>query len=173
MLQKLGYSSKLPTEIRYGPEELGGLGLFDLQTELGISTLNYMSDAIFSHTEAAKLMILNVKYLQIESGISELLQAHPGIYIPYQMPTWITLVWQFLFQLDLPISLIDTIMIKFHGQYPKILCPMAMVRWNSATYIMKKLGISFVTKLEKQLHNSKIGETLNGEFEEMVSFVED
>ena len=32
MLQKLGNSSKLPTEIRYRPEELGGLGIFDLCT---------------------------------------------------------------------------------------------------------------------------------------------
>ena len=34
MLQKLGYPSTLPTEIRYGPVELGGLGLIDLRTEL-------------------------------------------------------------------------------------------------------------------------------------------
>ena len=46
MLQKLGYPSTLPTEIRYGPVELGGLGLIDLRTELGISTLKYMRDAI-------------------------------------------------------------------------------------------------------------------------------
>lgn len=46
MLQKLGYSSTLPTEIRYGPAKLGGLGLIDLRTELGISTLKYMQDAI-------------------------------------------------------------------------------------------------------------------------------
>ena len=83
ILQKLGYSSKLPTEIRYGPEELGGLGLFDLRTELGISTLKYMRDAIYSQTEAGKLMILNVKYSQIESGLSEPLLEHPGISIPY------------------------------------------------------------------------------------------
>ena len=56
-LQKLGYSSKLPTEIRYGPKELGRLGLFDLRIELGISTLKLMRDAIYSHTEAGKLMI--------------------------------------------------------------------------------------------------------------------
>jgi hypothetical protein len=83
---------KLPTEIRYGPEELGGLGLFDLRIELRISTLKYMRDAIYSHTEAGKLMILNVKYSQIEAGILELLLEHPGITIPYMTPTWITSV---------------------------------------------------------------------------------
>ena len=39
ILQKLGYSSKLPTSIRHGPVELGGLNLIDLRTELGISTI--------------------------------------------------------------------------------------------------------------------------------------
>jgi hypothetical protein len=32
-LQKLGASSKTPTEIRHGPYELGGLNLMDLRTE--------------------------------------------------------------------------------------------------------------------------------------------
>ena len=36
MLQKLGYSSKLPTATCHGPKELGGLDLLDLRTELGI-----------------------------------------------------------------------------------------------------------------------------------------
>ena len=57
MLKKLGYLLKLPIEIRYGPKEVGGLGLVDLCIELGISTLKCMHDAIHSHTEARKLMI--------------------------------------------------------------------------------------------------------------------
>ncbi len=78
MLQKLGYPSTLPSEIQYGPVELGGLGLIDLCTKLGISTLTYMRHAIYSNTEAGKLMIMNVKYSQIESGILEPILEHPG-----------------------------------------------------------------------------------------------
>ena len=113
ILQKLEYSSNLPTEIRYGPEELGGLGLVNLRAELGISTLKYMRDAISFHTEALKLMI------QIESGISEPLLEYPGISIPYLTPTWITSVRQFLYQPNLSISLTDTIKIKLHGTYDR------------------------------------------------------
>ena len=79
MLKRLGYLLKLPIEVRYGPEELGGLGLVDLCKELGISTLECMHDAIHSHTEAGKLMILNIKCSQIESGVSEPILEHPGI----------------------------------------------------------------------------------------------
>ena len=67
MQQKLGYSSKLPTEIRYRSEELGRLGLFDLCTALGISTLKYMRDGMYSQSEAGKLMILSVKYYALSS----------------------------------------------------------------------------------------------------------
>jgi hypothetical protein len=119
MLQKLGYSSKLPTAIRYGPAELGGLELIDLRTELGISTIKYMRDSIYSNTEAGKLMVLNVKYSQIESGISEPLLEHPGILVPYLTPTWITSIRQYLFQHNLTVSLTDTIKIHIRGKFDK------------------------------------------------------
>ncbi|KAI2511178.1 hypothetical protein MHU86_3143 [Fragilaria crotonensis] len=111
MLQKLGYSSKLPTAIRYGPAELGGLDLLDLRTELGISTLKYMRNEIYSNTEAGKLMLLNVKYSQIESGMSEPILEYPGIQISYLTPTWITSIRQFIFQHNL------TILSLTHSRY--------------------------------------------------------
>ena len=36
MLQKLGVSSKIPTAIRHGPIDMGGIALMDLRTEVGI-----------------------------------------------------------------------------------------------------------------------------------------
>jgi hypothetical protein len=39
ILQRLHIRSTIPTALRYGPIELGGLGLYDLRTELGIETL--------------------------------------------------------------------------------------------------------------------------------------
>jgi hypothetical protein len=112
MLQKLRYSSKLPTEIRHGPLELGGLALMDLRTEVGISTIKYMRDSIYSETETGKLMVLNVKYSQIEAGISEPLLEHPAILIPYMTPTWTIPIRQFLCQHNLTVSLTDTIKIN-------------------------------------------------------------
>ena len=101
ILHTLGYSSKLPTEIWNGPEELGGLGLFNLLTELGISTLKKCATPSALTQRQGK-----------SSGILELLLDHPWIFIPYLAPTWITLVWQFLYQHNLSISLTDTIKIN-------------------------------------------------------------
>jgi hypothetical protein len=117
MLQKLGYSSKIPTSIRHGPIELGGLALIDLRTELGISNLKYMRDSIYSETEVGKLMTLNVKYSQIESGIKEPLLEHPGISISYLTPTWILSVRQFLSQHNMAITLTDTINVEIRDRY--------------------------------------------------------
>jgi hypothetical protein len=70
MLQRLGFSSKLPTAIRHGPPELGGLGLMDLRTELGIAQIKLLRDAIISGKEVGRLALLSLQYSQREAGTS-------------------------------------------------------------------------------------------------------
>ena len=115
MLQKLGYSSKTPTAVRHGPIELGGLNLMDLRTELGISNLKYFRDAVYTESEAGKLIILNVKYSQIESGIAEPLFEHPSIRIPYLTPSWIMSVRQFMSQHNVTLTMTDTLKVELRG----------------------------------------------------------
>ena len=90
-LKKLGYSSKVPTEIRHGPIEMGGLNLMNLRTEIGISAIKYMRNAIYSASETGSLlMILNLKYSQIEAGISNNIVENTEVHLPYLTSTWIT-----------------------------------------------------------------------------------
>ncbi|KAI2505070.1 hypothetical protein MHU86_9346 [Fragilaria crotonensis] len=148
MLQKLGYPSTLPTEIRYGPVELGGLGLIDLRTKLGISTLTYMRNAIYSNTEAGKLMIMNVKYSQIESGILEPILEHPAISISYLTATWITSIRQFLFQHNTTISLTDTLKIQLRGSNDRcIMDAEALTRYTT----QQKCDINLVRMYLQQI----------------------
>jgi hypothetical protein len=83
MLNKLGHTSTLSQEIRHGPVEMGGLALLDLRTELGISQLKYLCDAIYSDSESGKLIIMSLKYSQIKAGIQEPLLEHPSIFLSY------------------------------------------------------------------------------------------
>jgi hypothetical protein len=117
MLNKLGFSSTTPTEIRHGPTEMGGIDLMDLRTEMGISQLKYFRDSVYADSEAGQMMILNVKYSQLESGISEPIMEHPGINISYLTPTWITSLRQFLYQHNLTISLTETMTVQFRGRH--------------------------------------------------------
>ena len=119
MLQKLGYSSKLPTAIRHGPVEMGGLDLIDLRTEIGISTIQYMRDAIYKGSEAGKLILLNLKYSQIESGIAEPLLEHPHIHVPYLTSSWLMSVRQFLYLHNMTITVTDQLHIETRGTSDK------------------------------------------------------
>ena len=60
ILNKLGHSSKTPTAIRHGPLEMGGLALIDLRTEVGISQIKYMRNAVYSDTEPGKLITMSL-----------------------------------------------------------------------------------------------------------------
>jgi hypothetical protein len=96
--------------------ELGGLALIDLQTEIRISTLKYMRDSIYSGKEIGKLMLLNIKFTQLESGLDVPLMENPGLHISYLTPTWITSVRQFLSQHNVKNSVTDTLRIQMQGK---------------------------------------------------------
>jgi hypothetical protein len=117
ILNKLGHTSKLPTEIRHGPIEMGGLALIDLRTEVGISQLKYMRDAIYSDSEAGKLIIMSLKYSQIEAGIAEPLLENPQIHLQYLTPTWLLSIRQYLYQHNLTVSITDVLKAPLKGRF--------------------------------------------------------
>ena len=136
MLQKMGYSSKLPTAIRHGPTSLGGLDLLDLRTELGITNLKFMRDSIYRNSAAGTLIILNAKYSQIESGLSEPLLENPSLHSSYLTPSWVMSVRQFLFQHNLTVTLTDTLRVELRGPNDK--CIMDLEALTRYTPIQKR-----------------------------------
>jgi hypothetical protein len=114
VLQKLGLSSKTPVPIRHGPTDMGGLALYDVRTEMGIAQLKVLRNAIYNNSEVGKMIIISLKYSQIEAGIQQNLLEHPDITIPYLTPTWTTSLRQFLFQHNLAVTITDRLVIKLH-----------------------------------------------------------
>ena len=96
ILKKLHVQSTLPTSIRHGPREYGGLELYDLRTEVGIEAIKFFRDAIYANSETGKLLRLNMQYSQLEAGIGPLLLEHPDIHLSYLTPTWILSQRQYL-----------------------------------------------------------------------------
>jgi hypothetical protein len=115
-LQKMGLSSKTPLALRHGPVDMGGLGLYDVRTEMGIAQLKIIRNAIYNNSEVGKLIIISIKYSQIEAGIKEHILEHPSIAIPYMTATWITSVRQFLYLHNLTLTITDSLKIVFQGQ---------------------------------------------------------
>lgn len=82
ILRKLHVSRHLLTSIRHGPIEIGGLALYDMRTEIGIENIKFLRNAIYSHSSAGQLILLNLQYLQLEAGIGDGLLEQPQISIP-------------------------------------------------------------------------------------------
>ena len=107
MLQKMGYSSKIPTAIRHGPPELGGLGIYDLRTEAGLEALKFFRNSIYENSETANLLRINLESSQRESGILQPLLQHPNIYLSYLTPSWVMSLRQYMSLHNLTLTITD------------------------------------------------------------------
>jgi hypothetical protein len=114
-LNKMGASRTTPTAIRHGPLELGGLNLMDLRTEVGISNIRFLRNAVYTDSEAGRLILLSLKFTQLESGLSEDLMASPCLPIPYVTKTWLMSVRRFAATHSIRIHLTNTLRIRFNG----------------------------------------------------------
>jgi hypothetical protein len=132
-LQRLGFSSKLPKSIRHGPSELGGLGLFDLRTEMGIAQIKFLRDAILMGKEAGKLILYSLQYSQREAGITAPLLERPDIHIPYLTKTWITSLRQYLYNHNLTISITGTHCNNPKGQNDRCIMQPDLLKGYTAT----------------------------------------
>jgi Reverse transcriptase (RNA-dependent DNA polymerase) len=118
-LQKMGASKTTPTAIRHGPLELGGLNLIDLRTELGICNLKFLRTAIYTGSEAGKLIIMSLKYTQLEAGVSYNLLQKTNTKLQYITPTWATSVRQYLYQHNISVNITDTLRIRFSNKFDR------------------------------------------------------
>jgi hypothetical protein len=107
ILQKLHISSTIPTSLRHGPIELGGLGLYDLRTEVGIEAIKFLRNSLYSDSETGNLIRLNLQYSQRESGVGFHLLEHPNTHISYLTPSWILSIRQFLSNNNMSIQVSD------------------------------------------------------------------
>ena len=115
MLQRMHVHGNLPTSIRHGPMEFGGLGMYDLRTEAGIESLKYLRNAIYSDSEPGNLIRLNIQYSQLEAGIGEPLLLYPSIPVSYLTPTWILSVRQFLTNHNMSLRLTNEFTVPLRG----------------------------------------------------------
>ena len=115
ILQKLHVSSTIPTSLRHGPPELGGLGLYDLRTEVGIEAIKFLRNSLYSDSEAGNLIRLNIQYSQREAGVGFHLLEKPSEHISYLTPSWILSIRQYLSNNNMSISVSDIHLDSLHG----------------------------------------------------------
>lgn len=108
ILQRLGINRNLPTAIRHGPSQYGGIEMYDVRTEAGLEAIKYLRNAIFGDTASGRLIITNLQHAQVESGLGEALLEFPSIPIPYLTPTWLTSIRQYMSQHNVTLTITQT-----------------------------------------------------------------
>ena len=117
IVQKLGITRSLPTAVRFGPPEMGGLGLMDLRTEGGIEMIRFFRHAIYKNSQVGQLLRLSLQASQLESGLPNQLLEEPSLNVKYLTPTWILSMRQYMFNHNITIQINDTTAIRL--QSPK------------------------------------------------------
>ena len=67
-LTKTGISSNLHTEVRYGPQSLGGIILFEPFAIQGSGRIAFLIDNYWKSTPSIPLLQANLSTLQLEAG---------------------------------------------------------------------------------------------------------
>jgi hypothetical protein len=116
IVQRLGFNSKLPTAVRFGPVSMGGLGLLDLRTESGIAMLQYFRHEVYGQTQVGQLLLIQLQTSQLESGIPYPLLEEPTRLIPYLTPNWVLSLRQFLSNHNLSITMTNGLKFELRGK---------------------------------------------------------
>ncbi|KAI2489451.1 hypothetical protein MHU86_25142 [Fragilaria crotonensis] len=133
MLRKMHVAGNLPTSIRHGPLALGGLGIFDMRTEMGIENLKFLRNAIFSKSSAGDLILMNLQYLQLEAGIGECLLEYPTIPLPYLTSTWLTSVRNYMANHNISVTITEQPSLQLSGRRDQfIMQPHHLARYSTA-----------------------------------------
>ena len=131
IVQRLGFNSNLPTAIRFGPIEMGGLGLVDLRTEGGIEMLKYFRHTIYSGTEVGDMLLMHVQTSQLESDQPISLLTDPTIYIPYLTAPWVMSLRKFMSNLMIEIALTQTLTLSLKSATDEFIMPQAQLKGYS------------------------------------------
>ena len=110
MLQKKHISSQPPTEIRHGPRALREFELDDVRTALKNVSI------------CAKLLHINLQYLQSKAGTGQSLLEIPTEDIPYLTPRWLLSVRSFLSRLNMHLSITNQPRIRLRGKTTTFSC---------------------------------------------------
>ena len=101
ILDKLGVNRHFPRRAAFGPKELCGMSLLDLSVEQGIRQIQHFMDHIFA------LIMIALRFLQIEAGSGHHLLEAPSIEIPYLTPCWITSMREFIAMNQIKLEVTD------------------------------------------------------------------
>ena len=89
ILNKLGYNRHYPHAVAFAPQKVFGCGLIDLQIEYGLCQLQAYLDYVGTEHKAGHVILISLRHLQAEAGVSFDLLCQPKTELPYLTDCWL------------------------------------------------------------------------------------
>jgi hypothetical protein len=131
-LSKMGINRTTATAVRHGPLQLGGMDVFNLETEQGVTHTNLVISHLRKNDEVGQMLHISIDHLQLQAGVSWPVLSQPGhIQRRYVDPCYMANTWEFLdsthshLQLELPPLLLpqrqgDSFLMETFATFPDI-----------------------------------------------------
>ena len=89
ILNALGYNRHYPHAVAFAPLSVFGCGLWDLRLEQGLSHVQSLLDYVGTDTKVGNLMLISLRTLQVEAGVSFDLFLRPNVSLSHLTDCWI------------------------------------------------------------------------------------
>ena len=90
ILNKLGYNRRYPHAVAFAPKHVFGVGLTDLRIEQGLAHVQALLDYIGTDHKVGRVMLISLRHLQLEAGVSFDLLCQPRTPLVYLTDSWVT-----------------------------------------------------------------------------------
>ena len=95
ILNKMGYSKHYPHAVAFAPSGVFGCSLVDLRIEQGLLQVQSLLDSIGTEHKVGTVMLISLRHLQIEAGVSFDLLLCPTPPLVYLTDCWLVSLRQF------------------------------------------------------------------------------
>jgi hypothetical protein len=95
ILNKLGFNRNFPHAVAFAPKSVFGVGLIDLRLEQGLCHIQSLLDYVGTDHKVGRVMVISLRHLQIEAGVSFDLLIQPAISVSYLTNCWLVSLWKF------------------------------------------------------------------------------
>ena len=95
ILNKLGYNRHFSHAVAFAPKGVFGVGLVDLRLEQGLCHIQSLLDYVGTDHKVGRVMVISLRHLQIEAGVSFDLLVQPTTSVSYLTNCWLVSLRKF------------------------------------------------------------------------------
>lgn len=95
ILNMLGYKKHYPHLVAFAPRQQFRVGLIDLRIEQGLAQTQLLLDYIGTDHKIGRVMVISLRHLQVETGVSFDLLSQPTVKVTYLTDCWLVSLRKF------------------------------------------------------------------------------